>query len=1010
MVKLKKDESIKNIQSASEYINEYFKSANGDLRKLQVYKNMGCEVYFFRWEEGAKADRTKIINYLNENYTARLPSETQITTSEQKINVNCKNKDYLFIFNKHENKVFLLINKQQNREFIVRLEGNKHKLYIQSQPSKFNVDRLVQSLHESRIPLNKVLEITVLVIEKIKRTFPLDGIIYSSQIVDIVRETIGNLNDIDPIWIDMFEKRYQKTEYVLVDNGINPYDLNDKKIRSLIISTIKGHFDSSFPNSHPLINNRDTCKRVIEIRDIIRSMGINVISEVTLKSIILDLATRPPKPWITVNKLNQTAIMEKIETISRQLIDVNIHYKDGRLDLVEKNMPDILDNISILILDKYNLKYLNIPKKPFETLKNSIRSLLNENKETNFIRFKDDLENINYNLVNIRDICNHLQKYAYRPKGISPKSFSKVINELNTLFIISTRIYEDKQLTSLYNDFQKSSNIEEKEHILKLLLEKVVEVSENKFVKKSDQDVISLETLIDTKMFHCFGPKVDIFIITYVKNNIIFYNDILDLYYPFIQKIKKSEINCGIAISVILPGFDEKDYEKFVLKAMDEDGYIIFLDSKDLDNLMRKPIALKYIINNKFEKILELLAQKEKSKEKLLKETNRNLNSGIISDNSLGVIDSSLVAPKDVNLNDTEKTLIKKVFQECSVDILCKITSGFSKTCVFKVQPYDKNGIAKINKIVKIGPTEIIKKEKYNYDHHVLDYLDRGHHAQIDGYEEQSGLSIICYHFVGEDNLNLLSFKDYFNKYSTDEKCQLLNKLFQDILSKFYINKNKKNINVFNTYAEPILSDVKISNYINNIAEYDGRIYLEEIDEHYTNPLKYLGALSKKLTIPVYESIIHGDLNANNIQIENDRKNIWLIDFYKTESKHIIKDFTKLETVIKFELMNTDFGSFIKFENLLLNNIELTEELYKSSGLNVKLEDPFKCIKCIRDNANNQMYHPVHFEEYLMSLLYHSLSPLSWDDFDTERKKRALYSSVLIVKRLMDFPQFQVGN
>jgi len=64
------------------------------------------------------------------------------------------------------------------------------------------------------------------------------------------------------------------------------------------------------------------------------------------------------------------------------------------------------------------------------------------------------------------------------------------------------------------------------------------------------------------------------------------------------------------------------------------------------------------------------------------------------------------------------------------------------------------------------------------------------------------------------------------------------------------------------------------------------------------NPLHWL-ARDEATVMPVCRSITHGDLQADNI-LMNDAGDCWLIDFYRTYPSHILRDFVELETDIKF--------------------------------------------------------------------------------------------------------------
>jgi hypothetical protein len=57
--------------------------------------------------------------------------------------------------------------------------------------------------------------------------------------------------------------------------------------------------------------------------------------------------------------------------------------------------------------------------------------------------------------------------------------------------------------------------------------------------------------------------------------------------------------------------------------------------------------------------------------------------------------------------------------------------------------------------------------------------------------------------------------------------------------------------------------------------------------------------------VPSLVAITHGDLNGTNILVDREGK-AWLIDFFKTGWGPALRDLAELESVVKFELLQTE--------------------------------------------------------------------------------------------------------
>lgn len=188
-----------------------------------------------------------------------------------------------------------------------------------------------------------------------------------------------------------------------------------------------------------------------------------------------------------------------------------------------------------------------------------------------------------------------------------------------------------------------------------------------------------------------------------------------------------------------------------------------------------------------------------------------------------------------------------------------------------------------------------------------------------------------------------------------------------------------------------------------------------------------LGVLGKK--IPVIVSPVHGDLNSGNAFLWlRQEKFPFLIDlpFFQSEG-HVLQDFARLETEVKFHLMDrqeesppSQLPAFDLSPQQLPLWRELEDQLladrtarrgdpkWHSSGFQDNVRLTYQLIKVIRTKAAHVhqtlsrvgTYPAVDFfEEYLMALLYHTSRTVSYSSLSVFKRLLAVYSAGSILKR-----------
>lgn len=181
-----------------------------------------------------------------------------------------------------------------------------------------------------------------------------------------------------------------------------------------------------------------------------------------------------------------------------------------------------------------------------------------------------------------------------------------------------------------------------------------------------------------------------------------------------------------------------------------------------------------------------------------------------------------------------------------------------------------------------------------------------------------------------------------------------------------------------------------------------------------------------KLETPVSMvfSPAHGDLNANNVLFFLELGNrIFLIDFAMYQKRgHALQDFARLETEIKYALMDrqadspvkelpgfditpTQFQLWLELEDHLANTW-WEPRPWSTAGFSGNLDLSLKLVQSIRNTAkavqsqNLSGEAPSCFEdEYLYPLLYHTLQAITYRSLSPYKRLLAVYSAAQLLRQ-----------
>lgn len=150
------------------------------------------------------------------------------------------------------------------------------------------------------------------------------------------------------------------------------------------------------------------------------------------------------------------------------------------------------------------------------------------------------------------------------------------------------------------------------------------------------------------------------------------------------------------------------------------------------------------------------------------------------------------------------------------------------------------------------------------------------------------------------------------------------------------------------------------------------------------NPLHTLPHLLNQ-SLAVRVSAIHGDLNMENVLVEKDGRNVYLIDFAKARQDHVLRDLIHLESAIITKLLPPVLA---QAEFAPYKIVTLYQQLHCALVHHQPIAPPpalkkiFVLLQTLRENGRRYLFTPDDWHEYYIGLTIYLLGVLKFADLD----------------------------
>lgn len=260
--------------------------------------------------------------------------------------------------------------------------------------------------------------------------------------------------------------------------------------------------------------------------------------------------------------------------------------------------------------------------------------------------------------------------------------------------------------------------------------------------------------------------------------------------------------------------------------------------------------------------------------------------------------------PDEAILIEEVRDLFGKQFHKASQVYFEELTQGLSGAAVVKVRAkYGGDFVPAV--VLKVGRRDKVETEYDNYLESVTNHLPTNTAADVK-VVYAGHLGALRYKFAEAANKILPEFDAYFRDQGDEQVVAAVRSLFKETCYSWYRKPEAAYDNIFEMYYAAFnLDKAKLVTRIREILPgYDPdarQMQLPEEPEPLPNPLAWLRTNGSR-KMRVCKIISHGDMTGRNIFV-SDNGHCWLIDFYRTNHSHLLRDFVILETDIKYRLL-----------------------------------------------------------------------------------------------------------
>lgn len=354
--------------------------------------------------------------------------------------------------------------------------------------------------------------------------------------------------------------------------------------------------------------------------------------------------------------------------------------------------------------------------------------------------------------------------------------------------------------------------------------------------------------------------------------------------------------------------------------------------------------------------------------------------------------------------------IARRIYGSVSRLRLKPLCGGFSAV-TFHAESSDEEGRRLLPTVLKISDPAFSAREDRAYDLYVSPYILNNSAVRMGRCARNEWVGL-RYNFLGitgpESRLSWIG--DHLVKRPLAESMTLFRDLFEKILAPWYGQAKPCAIKPYSDH-DPRKLFTGLAAVAQNVLGLDAEVpYLDcpLLGRVLPNPyflLEHVYAARAEAEWPGMSSIVHGDLNLNNVLVD-EKENMYVIDFSETHIGDLLSDFSRIEPLVVLQMTRMDSDQDVAALLRYLQAASAPKELF-APPYHYDGDDPFMpkahALLCLlREEIRKLAGDRAHAAPYLLGLLRWALPTVCFRQLNLYSKQACCYASAVLTEALLE--------
>ena len=362
-------------------------------------------------------------------------------------------------------------------------------------------------------------------------------------------------------------------------------------------------------------------------------------------------------------------------------------------------------------------------------------------------------------------------------------------------------------------------------------------------------------------------------------------------------------------------------------------------------------------------------------------------------------------------LPDEWDLIVRRIYRDSGRVSLAKLSGGYSST-TYRADSFDRDGRRTIPTVLKIGSVEITRAEVDAYHACVKSFI-LNNSTVIMGHAAQGNWAGLRYNFVGVNGADssLSWLADHYARRPAQEVVPLVDVVFGRILWPWYGQAKRETVRPFEQHAPAARFFPDIpgeAEKVLGISPDDPWLACPELGRDLPNPfhcLKHRFPKWKSWERPWHSAITHGDLNLNNILVD-EKENVYVVDFSETRLRNAVADFARIEPVVSLQFPRLedarDFRDLLGFlDGLASVSPLLGDPPLRYSGNDPLVPKAWHVLRRLRFYARQTVGGENSPVFYWLPVLEWTLPCVYFRQLSPERKRLWAFSAAILCEKIL---------